>query len=222
METMDLITRIVVLATDLGLHIADSSKSFRNSVCKTYNLSWLKNKRLRHVLDTEFFIWTWTMATYYGAVHCLSQGMSKEASLYQSIFEDYFSVVLKDRDTFEIFHFWKKYIDDVANISEEDYQGRYGYSERILEKLTDMLSLKTLRYIHEEIVELDIDALNETWGEHIIAVQQDLEFVVYRIVDVINQYFTEIDESSVEVAFEAIRNKEPVKSLIAQWQASEV
>lgn len=219
MERTHLITRIVVLATALGINIVDSSKSFRKSVYGIYNLSWLKKKKLRHVLDNEFFIWSWAMATYYGAVHYLSQGMTEEASLYKSIFEDYFLVVPKAQNSFEIFDFWKQYIDEVASISEENYQGTKDYNERILEKLTNMFSLKTLKYIHRNIVELDTPALNETWGEHVIAVQRDLEFVVYQIVDVINHYFTEADESSVEVAFEAVRNKEPVKSLITKWQA---
>jgi len=208
---MQIVTRIVVLATAIGINVADLCKSFRDNIHTTYNLSWLKKKRLRDIIDTEFFIWSWALATYYGSVHFLSQKMAEEAALYQKIFEDYFAIVSKDENSFDIYDFWKNYIDDVLNIPEKDYQGRKGYNERVLEKLTTMLSLKILKYVHRDIVELDIQDLNEIWGQQIIDVQEDLELIVYQIIDVLNHYLKEADESNIELAFEAARNKEPVR-----------
>lgn len=220
MVEMQIVARIVVLATAIGINIADFCKSFRKKIYKTYSLSWLKKKRLRHVIDTEFFIWSWALATYYGSVHFLNQQMSEEAALYQEIFEDYFVVVSEHDNSYDIYDFWKNYIEDVLNISEKDYQGRKGYDERVLEKLTTMLSLKILKYVHRDIVELDIKDLNEIYRQHIMDVQEDLKIIVYLIIDVLNHYLKEADESNIQIAFEAAHNREPVKSLITKWQAN--
>jgi len=217
---IDLITRIVVLATDMGMNITDSSKTLREKIDKTYNISWIKKKRIRDLIDTEFFIWAWSLALYYGSIHYMNRYITEEALFYQKIFEDYFAVVLKnDNSCFEIFEFWKNYIQNVLDIPEKDYQGRKNYNQRVLEKLTNMLSLKILRYIHSDIVELDIDKLNEMWGQHIIVIQEELEVIVGRITYVLNYHLNEADEASIQAAFEDIRSREPVKSLIKKWQS---
>jgi len=216
----DLITRIVVLATDMGMNIADSAKSLMEKINKTYNISWMKKKRIRDLIDTEFFIWSWSLALYYGSIRYTNRYITEETSFYQKIFEDYFAVVMKnDNSCLEIFDFWKNYVQNVLDIPEKDYQGRKDYNQRVLEKLTNMLSLKILKYIHSDIVELDVDKLNEMWGQHIIVIQEELEVIVGRITYVLNYHFNEANEAKILAALEEIRSREPVKSLIKKWQS---
>jgi len=194
---MQLVTQIVVLATAIGINIADFSKSVRNNIHETYHLSRMKKARLRNIIDTDFFIWSWALSTYYGSLHFLNEQMAEEAALYQKIFDDYFSLVSKEDNSSDIYGFWKNYIDDVLNIPEKHYQGRKGYNERVLEKLTTMLSLRILKYVHRDIAELNIQDLNEIWGQQIIDVQENLELVVYQITDVLNHYLKEPDEQNM-------------------------
>lgn len=216
---MQIITRIVVLATAIGINIASIYKLLGEKIYETYNLSWLKKKRLKHVIGTEFFIWSWALATYYGSVHFLNQQMSEEAALYQEIFEDYFVVVCKWDGSYDTYNFWKNNIEDVLNISEIDYQGNKGYDERVIENMTTLFSLKILKYVQSDIFEISLEALNEIYGQPIEEIRENLEIDVYRIIDVLNHYLKEADESEVQIAFEATRNKQPIKSLITKWQA---
>jgi len=124
-----------------------------------------------------------------------------------------------DNSCLEIFDFWKNYVQNVLDIPEKDYQGRKDYNQRVLEKLTNMLSLKILKYIHSDIVELDVDKLNEMWGQHIIVIQEELEVIVGRITYVLNYHFNEANEAKILAALEEIRSREPVKSLIKKWQS---
>lgn len=220
MQETELITRTIALATALGLNIADACKSFKKQVNETYDLSLLKKRKLSNVLDTDLFIWAWAVAYHYGTLFFVSKDRSAEASVYQAVLSDYFHVVCTVDNSFEIFEFWTKYAHEVSIMDEEGHTGN-SRTVAIMEKLANMLSLRVFKYVHSDVFQLGLEEINETWGRHIVSVRENLEFAGYQIVDVIYYYINEAEESTVQSAFDAVRHKEPVASLIKKWKSDQ-
>lgn len=216
----DLTTLTVVLATAIGVNIVKLSKSFKNQVYNSYHLSWVSRFRLSSTLDKEFFIWAWAFAKHYGTNICKGRYGDSEASLYQTIFVDYFEVVCKGNDSLMRLGYWSKNAREACKV---DKYGFYYDKKELPEfdnsRYVELLSIIVLKRIVNDVKNLGPEEIYEIWGKKLSLVSQSLDIAVRNFEEIIGYYLYEADETDTLNSFKKAKSEKPVANLIKKWQS---
>ena len=181
----DIIKTTFVFGYALGLNIGNFQKSFKNMLKKYHKI----DARVNGIIDIELFIWVWVMTEYYGSLILMNEGMDEEEYLFRKIHKLFFDEAIEGReDEHRVYEFYDNYISQTLNSRREDYEGQ-DYDQRVKEKLIGIFSLKIFKYINPKIMEMNIDDLNEIYGNHIVAIQREVEIYFSHAIDLITHYF---------------------------------
>jgi len=206
----DIIKTTFVFGYALGLNIGNFQKSFKKMLKKYLQI----NARLKNIIDLELFIWLWVLTEYYGSLILINERMDEEEYLFRKIHKLFFDEVIEGReDEHVVYEFYGNYISQTLNTRREDYEGQ-DYDQRVKEKLIGIFSLKIFKYINPEIMEMNIDDLNKKFGNHIVAIQRELDIYCSHAMDLIIHYFKEAEESGIREVFGKIRNTKLVKKIM--------
>ena len=206
----DIIKTTFVFDYALGLNIGNFQKSFNKMLKKYHKI----NARLKSIIDIELFIWIWVMTEYYGSLILMNKGMDEGEYLFRKIHKLFFDDAIEGReDEHGVYEFYGNYISQTLNSRREDYVGQ-DYDQRVKEKLIGIFSLKIFKYINPKIMEMNIDDLNEIYGNHIVAIQREVENYFSHTKDLIIHYFEETEKFEIREVFEKIRDTKLAKEII--------
>lgn len=202
----------IVFGMGLGLNVADFNRFLIKEIKQAYKLPW----GFKTQMGTDLLIWIWVIAGYYGSKRLLSQGLEKEAVLFQEILKSYFAIVVKGKIKHEIYNSWENQIIRIVNMDPNTYYREWGvdYDGRVKETMMTMFTLRVLRNIKPKVKKMNAAEINREHEVDVRRIQNHVQTIFNFTLDVINHYLEEADEAEIEKGFLAIRNKRFINKIL--------